>query len=390
MKEPIFTVLFDEEFWKHRTMKGIPVSERSFLELRWVRWLGTFFIWTSVGLFFASQALLWDRYIFREPITWERALTLNLTFYYIWGVFSPIVLWLGKKFQLERKSLSRSLIVHIPTSIFFATIQLLLAEAVFQSIRPYPLKLYEAFQALQFSFAFNFHINLVTYWIILGIGYGRDYYKKFRDRELRASQLETQLSQAQLQALKMQLHPHFFFNTLNTISSLMHKDVHDADRVLARLGDLLRYSLRNVGIQEVTLKEELEFLQRYLEIEQIRFGERLKVQIMIDQALSEAKVPNLILQPLVENAIRYAVGPRTSGGNIEISALRVNGNLELSVKDNGPGLPEGYQTISSEGVGLRNTRERLQQLYGDQHEFKLTSKPQGGLNVSVTLPFHTT
>ena len=188
----------------------------------------------------------------------------------------------------------------------------------------------------------------------------------------------------------MQLHPHFFFNTLNTISSLMHKDVHDADRVLARLGDLLRYSLRNVGIQEVTLKEELEFLQRYLEIEQIRFGERLKVQIMIDQALSDAKVPNLILQPLVENAIRYAVGPRTSVGNIEISALRVNGNLELSVKDNGPGLPEGYQTVSSEGVGLRNTRERLQQLYGDQHEFKLISNPQGGLNVSVTLPFHTT
>lgn len=389
MKEPIFTPPLDEKFWKQGTTKGMPVRERGLLELRWVRWLGTFFIWTAVGLFFASQALLWDRYVFREPITWERALTLNLTFYYIWGFFSPIVLWLGKKFRLERKSLFRSLIVHIPTSALFTATQLIIAETVFQSIRPSPLKLYEAFQAVQFSFAFNFHINLVTYWVILGFGYSRDYYKKFRDRELRATQLEAQLSQAQLQALKMQLHPHFLFNTLNTISSLMHKNVHDADRVLARLGDLLRYSLRNVGIQEVTLKEELEFLQRYLEIEQIRFGERLKIQIMIDQSLSEAKVPNFILQPLVENAIRYAVGPRTSGGKIEISAVRVNGNLKLSVKDDGPGLPNDHQAISSEGVGLRNTRERLQQLYGDQHEFKLTSKPQDGLNVNITIPFHT-
>ncbi|MBI3586867.1 MAG: histidine kinase, partial [Ignavibacteriales bacterium] len=277
----------------------------------------------------------------------------------------------------------------IPTSLLVSSIQLLIAEAVFQSIRPYPLKLYEAFKAIQFSFAFNFQFNLLTYWVILGIGYSREYYKKFRDRELRATQLEAQLSQAQLQALKMQLHPHFFFNTLNTISSLMHKNVHDADRVLARLGDLLRYSLRNVGIQEVTLKEELEFLQRYLEIEQIRFGERLKIQIMIDQSLSEAKVPNLILQPLVENAIRYAVGPRTSGGKIEISAVHVNGNLQLSVMDDGPGLPKDYHAISSEGVGLRNTRERLEQLYGDRHEFKLTSNPQCGLNVNITIPFHT-
>lgn len=370
-------------------MKGMPTNEKSLLELRSVRWIGTFFIWTAVGLFFASQALLWDRYVFGELITWERALTLNLTFYYIWGFFSPVVFWLGKKFRLERQSLFQSLIVHIPASALFTVIQLIAAETVFQTIRSSPLRLYDAFQAIQFSFAFNFHINLLTYWAILGISYGRDYYKKFQDRELRATHLEAQLSQAQLQALKMQLHPHFFFNTLNTISSLMHKDVQDADRVLARLGDLLRYSLRNVGVQEVTLKEELEFLQRYLEIEQIRFGERLKVYMMIDQSLSEAKVPNLILQPLVENAIRYAVGPRTSGGTIEISAERVNGNLKLSVKDNGPGLPNDHQATSSEGVGLRNTRERLKQLYGDRHEFALVSQPQSGLNVSITIPFHT-
>jgi sensor histidine kinase YesM len=262
----------------------------------------------------------------------------------------------------------------------------LIAEIVVQSFSPDRLQLYEAFKEIDRTFVVYFHINLLTYWAILGIGYGREYYRKFREREVRAAQLRTQLTQAQLQSLKMQLHPHFLFNTFNTISSLMHKNVDDADRVLALLGDLLRYSLHNVGVQEVTLREEIDFLQRYLEIEQTRFENRLRVRISVEPEVLDYKVPNLILQPLVENAIRYAVAPRASGGSIEISARQVIGSLKISVVDDGPGLPEGYTLPDREGVGLRNSRERLEQLYGENHRFILSNKSPRGLEVAIVIP----
>jgi LytS/YehU family sensor histidine kinase len=184
----------------------------------------------------------------------------------------------------------------------------------------------------------------------------------------------------------MQLHPHFLFNTFNTISSLMHRNVDAADGVLARLGDLLRYSLHNVGVQEVTLREELDFLQRYLEIEQTRFEDRLRVKMSVDPEVLDCMVPNLILQPLVENAVRYAVAPRAGGGSVEITAKEVLGQLRLSVIDDGPGLPPGYDVAANEGIGLRTCRERLQQLYGDEQRLKLSNRSPGGLEVSIIMP----
>ena len=361
-------------------------TKEGLLERKWVLWVSYFLIWTAVGLFFASESALWGRYIFRTPVTWDQALKSNLSFYYIWACIAPLVLWLGKRFRFERGSRTTSFLIHLPTSILLSTVQLLIAEIVVQSFSPDRLQLYEAFRAIERTFVVYFHINLLTYWAILGIGYGREYYRKFREREVRAAQLRTQLTQAQLQALKMQLHPHFLFNTFNTISSLMHKNVDDADRVLARLGDLLRYSLHNVGVQEVTLKEEIDFLQRYLEIEQTRFEDRLKVRINVEPEVLDCKVPNLILQPLVENSIRYAVAPRASGGCIEISARQVIGSLRISVVDDGPGLPEGYDFPANEGVGLRNSRERLEQLYGENHRFILSNKSPKGLEVAIVIP----
>ncbi|MGA3243105.1 MAG: histidine kinase [Bacteroidota bacterium] len=361
-------------------------TREGLLERKWVLWVSYFLIWTAVGLFFASESVLWGRYIFRTPVTWDQALKTNLSFYYIWACIAPLVLWLGKRFRFERGSRTISFLIHLPTSVLLSTVQLLIAEIVVQSFSPDRLQLYEAFRAIERTFVVYFHINLLTYWAILGIGYGREYYRKFREREVRAAQLRTQLTQAQLQALKMQLHPHFLFNTFNTISSLMHKNVDDADRVLARLGDLLRYSLHNVGVQEVTLREEIDFLQRYLEIEQTRFEDRLKVRINVEPEVLACKVPNLILQPLVENAIRYAVAPRASGGCIEISARQVIGSLRISVVDDGPGLPEEYNLPAHEGVGLRNSRERLEQLYGENHRFILSNKSPRGLEVAIVIP----
>jgi two-component system LytT family sensor kinase len=185
--------------------------------------------------------------------------------------------------------------------------------------------------------------------------------------------------------LKMQLHPHFLFNTLHAISALMHKDVELADRMIARLGELLRSTLEHVGTQEVALRDELEFIKPYLEIEQARLGPRLTVQLDIDPEAMDANVPNLILQPLVENAIRHGIAPRAGAGHIEIHARRENGRVRLQVCDNGRGLATNY----TEGVGVGNTRARLRQLYGEEHQFVMCNRPDGGLEVTVALPFST-
>ncbi|MFW6085154.1 MAG: sensor histidine kinase, partial [Gemmatimonadota bacterium] len=193
-----------------------------------------------------------------------------------------------------------------------------------------------------------------------------------------------------LSALEMQLHPHFLFNTLHAISTLMHRDVEAADRMLARLSDLLRLTLENAGTQEVLLKEELDFLEQYLEIERTRFGDRLMVDVEVDPATLDARIPNLILQPLVENAVRHGVAPRADPGWIGIRAARHDGELRVTIEDDGPGLPEADAdglTPAGAGVGLANCRARLEQLYGDRGRLDLRSSPAGGLLVSLRIPY---
>ena len=204
-------------------------------------------------------------------------------------------------------------------------------------------------------------------------------------RELRAVELEKSLVQARLQTLQMQLNPHFLFNSLHSISSLMHKDVEAADDMIVRLSDLLRAALDSSDTQEVTLREELKFLQRYLEIEKIRFGNRLTVTTEVAADTLDAQVPNLILQPLVENAIRHGIEPHAKAGRIELRAKLADGKLTLDVIDNGSGLKNSGAT--KEGVGLTNTRARLRTLYGDAHRFELSNAPTGGLQARIIIPF---
>jgi len=206
----------------------------------------------------------------------------------------------------------------------------------------------------------------------------------YREQELAAAQLETQLVQAQLQALQMQLQPHFLFNTLHAISTLMHRDVDAAEKMLARLSDLLRLTLENGSTQTVMLKDELEFLKKYLEIEEIRFADRLTIRTAIAPDALDALVPNLILQPIVENAIRHGIAPRAQPGRVEITARRVDGKLRLEVQDDGPGLRPGN---GREGLGLKNTRERLARLYQGAHRLELESPPEGGVRVTLEIPF---
>jgi two-component system LytT family sensor kinase len=234
----------------------------------------------------------------------------------------------------------------------------------------------------------EYHLELIAYGMIIGVGYAFDYYARYREREFRASQLEAQLAQAQLQALKMQLHPHFLFNTLNAIAGLV-RDRKDkaAVQMLAGLSDLLRHTLENAGKQEIPLREELDFLELYLDIQQMRFSDRLKVRMEVAPETLNARVPNLILQPLVENAIRHGIAVRVSSGLVAVSARRENGLLHLKVADDGPGLKRDWRLEDGVGIGLSNTRERLNQLYGREHRFEVRNREGGGVEATLLIPW---
>jgi two-component sensor histidine kinase len=232
-----------------------------------------------------------------------------------------------------------------------------------------------------------FYDDVLTYAGIVSVWYALDYYRQFQERERHAAQLEKHLARARLQALKMQLHPHFLFNTLNGIASLTHENPKAANRMLARLSDLLRLTLKDDGIQEVSLRRELDFNRCYLELEQIRLGDRLTMKWEIAPETLDATVPNLLLQPLVENAIRHGIAPYAARGEISIHAQRVNGSLHLSVSDSGPGLLDGKRAPNAKGLGLANTSERLQQLYGDAQRLEIRNGERGGCVVRIVIPF---
>jgi LytS/YehU family sensor histidine kinase len=356
---------------------------------RFIKWGAIAAGWTLFGLFFASEVILGRAYDSR-PLRLGATLTAWLACAYLWFGLTPLVLKLARRFPLgERGRSFKSALIHLAASAAVALLQLgaytLAAYLVSPDAGKPPF-----FVAFRNLFVTNFHFNLLTYWAIIGLSQAMAYYRKYRERELRAAQLETRLAHAELDALRMQLHPHFLFNTLNSISVLMADDVKGARRMLTRLSDLLRASLGNKGVHEVTLKEELEFLGSYLEIEQTRFQDRLTVRMEVEPAALDARVPHLILQPLVENAIRHGIAPRAAPGLVEIRARRMNGMVRLEVCDDGPGLGSSRQG-SSKGIGLSNTRARLEQLYGAAHRFELRDDDggngRGGLTVTIAIPY---
>jgi signal transduction histidine kinase len=347
----------------------------------WAKLLFGFAFWTLLGLSFASQFYISSAKAGLE-VSWKQAISYALGDWYVFAALSIPVIQLARRFRFEPAKWPLSLAAHLFGSALFSFAYMVGRAWVgqWQSAATFA----EAFKPLLVK---TWHFNLLIYWVIVAVSQAFDYYRKYRDRELRASELEKRLAQAKLQALQMQLNPHFLFNTLHSISSLMHKDVEAADRMIVRLSDLLRAALESSDTQEVALREELEFLKRYLEIEQTRFGERLTIKLDIAPDTLDAQVPNLILQPLVENAIRHGIEPRSKPGCIELRAHRQESELSLEVRDNGVGLPDGE--IVDEGVGLSNTRARLRELYGDGHRFELRRGPTGGLSVHFTVPFRT-
>ena len=306
-----------------------------------------------------------------------------------WIAFIPLILRLCKRFPIDRNIWQKSLLLFIPIGLLTASIRTLFPI-------PFHIVFFGGFEHLQSWLPNKFYILITDfiiafsfYLLILSLGQARNYYKRYREEELRASQLEAQLSKAELQALKMQLHPHFLFNVLNSIAALQFENPKAAQEMTVRLGDFLRMTLENVGVQEVTLEKEVEMLKCYLDIEQIRFGEQLTTNIDISPDTYDCQIPNLLLQPIVENAIRHGIAPLVGNGKIDIKAVSEKGWLKLEVKDNGQGI-ENTDNIFSSGVGLSNTHARLEQSYGDNFQFNCESKHGNGMLVTLRLPFKKT
>src|ERR1044071_111093 len=344
-----------------------------------IRWGLGFCFWTLLALSFASQFYISSAKAGNE-VTWKQAVNYALGDWYVFALLSVPVVRLARRFRFEVGMWARSLSVHVAGSILFSLAYMVIRAGVgqWQSQASF----IEVFRPLLVK---TWHFNLLIYWVIVAVSNAFDYYRKYRERELRASELEKGLAQAKLQALQMQLNPHFLFNTLHSISSLMHKDVEAADRMITRLSDLLRAALDSASTQEVSLGEELKMLELYLSIEQIRFGSRLTVKMNIASQALRHQVPSLILQPLVANAIRHGIEPRARRGCLELQARRHDGSLSLVVSDDGAGLQKRAQI--KEGVGLSNTRARLRELYGTAHQFEMIQGEKGGVRVELTIPF---
>ncbi|WP_420454297.1 sensor histidine kinase [Rubrivirga sp.] len=309
-----------------------------------------------------------------------------------WLVRVPVtllVLWLAHRVRLDGPPRGRSLLVHLAACVALSLASLGFFAFWTGITAPFDVSgVTWTAQILDLIAGAWLHFAVLAYWGTVGAYYAYDYSRKLRDRALRASRLEAQLSEAQLHALQMQLHPHFLFNTLNAISTLVLKrETAQAGRMINRLADFLRMTLEQRGEQEVPLGEELAFTEQYLAIEQCRLQERLSVRVEVDPAARLALVPSLLLQPLVENAVRHGIAPHEGAGRLVLAAHRRGDRLCVRVEDDGPGLPSDREPGG--GIGLANTQARLEQRYGAAHRFALDGSPLGGLRVTVELPYRT-
>ena len=373
----------DRRLDHYGTATDQPVSSRPPSGLRWSL---VFFTATLLGL--VSTALAWQFTVAlgKTDTSWRSLLILNCTYWYLWALFTPAIVRLSQRFRFEWQGLTRALAVHLSAVVVFSLGHIAAMGGVQWWLATAWGRSFWWWNEVQRSALQYFDWEMMTYWTIVGLSHALLYYRESRDRALRAAQLETRLIEAQLNTLQQQLHPHFLFNTLHAISALMHRDVDAADRTLMRLSDLLRMSLENSGQQEIALHAELDFLAKYLQIEQTRFADRLVVRYNVQPESLDTLVPNLILQPLVENAIKHGIAKKTGPGHIDVSARRDGHMLLLEVRDDGVGLPEDALTALQKGIGVSTTRARLQYLFGADYRFEF-HRQTSGLSVVVGIPW---
>ena len=344
----------------------------------------------------------------RRPELTSGFATLALVEYALWAVLTLPIFWMTRRFGGDRPSLVRVL-AFLAIGVVLAVAVDALLQVISGQVMPPPVmqppvtqlpvmpspmapgRLPPPHHVRGLFFRFSFLYDFLVYTVVLGAGLARNYIVRYQARldearrlQAEAAELHAQLADARLNALRTQLNPHFLFNTLNAISTLVEEDPHGARRMIARLSDLLRHTLEG-DEQEIPLARELEMLQRYLDIMEVRFQDKLEVSIETDTSLDDALVPNLVLQPLVENAFRHGLALMQTGGRVAVRVVRDDGDLVLTVRDNGRGPSKEVR----EGVGLTNTRARLTQLYGARKRLALTAAEGGGALVEVRLPYHT-
>jgi two-component system, LytTR family, sensor kinase len=361
-------------------------------------WAVSFGVWTFVSL--AATATIYQLYRPGNSGLHLRTIAgMEFSQILTYAPLTPFVFAFALRYPLRRENWGRRSLLHLAAGIAFT-----LAHLFLRGLTPYGYwdavhrqwssaiwdSYTHAFRSPWLVFRSMFLASVVddisgTYVPIILIAHAMSYYRRFRERQLRATQLEGQLAKAHLQTLKSQLQPHFLFNTMHSISALMLTDVQAADRMMSRLSDLLRMSLESAGTQITTLNRELEFVHCYLDIEKVRFEERMHVIFDIAPETLDAQVPHLLLQPLVDNAVKHGISKVPGGGEIRITVNAQNGELQLKVADNGPGL-KSLSTFPANGFGLRITRERLESLYGRNHSLEVVSPADGGLTICVRIP----
>jgi signal transduction histidine kinase len=352
------------------------------------RWLGhqvlNFSLWSLFAIYMALQEH-YTALVIGKPMAWGYTIRAEFTYAYLWAVLTPAILWLARRFPVDQRAWYRVLPVHVAACVLLSAVQKTILVLLVPPVSP-QWRVHDVPSLVRIILV-GMDYGVMLYGIVLLVHCALKYYAHYQEGRVRASQLEARLAQAQLQALKMQLQPHFLFNTLHSISTLVQEDPAAAEVMIARLSELLRLSLENSGVQQVPLSKELEFIESYLGIEQIRFEDRMQVKFDIDPETLDAQVPNLILQPLVENAIHHGIGGGT-GDRIEIRARHAEGKLILQVLDNGPGLGDpNISPPSGKGLGLANTRARLETLYGNAHDFVVRSASDGGVEAAILIPF---
>lgn len=364
-----------------------------------VIWAVSFGAWTLVSL--AAVATIYQLYR-RVGSGTSLAVVAGMEFSQIlaYAPLTPFVFTFALRFPLQRGNWKKRSLLHLAAGLVFT-----LAHISLRGVTPYGYwdpKYREWTSAIWDSHVHAFRapwgvlksmflasvVDDVTgaYITIVLIAHALLYYRRYRERELRATQLEAQLAKVRLQALKSQLQPHFLFNTMHSISALMFTDVGAADRMMSRLSDLLRISLETADTQIASLRRELECVNCYLEIEKVRFEERMNIILEIAPEALDAQVPHLLLQPLVDNAVKHGISKLPAAGEIRITVKLNEDKLQLEVKDNGPGMRQ-TQTRPTNGLGLRNTRERLESLYGKNQSLEVVCPAQGGVTVRVCIPF---
>lgn len=362
--------------------------------------------WTIIALLTGANGAMEPRGRGLQPLLPAAPFALAFVQCYLWAIATPVIFWMCSRYTVERANWVRRVVMYVVVAVIVSNlismaIDYTRFEVLYAPRTPPPGRVFRPPNVLDGIRRLWWLDDLIVFSTVLTAGFARDYYLRYQQRreearllQLHATQLQAQLVEARLSALRSQLNPHFLFNTLNAVSALVERDPRGVRRMIARLSELLRYSLDDGHESEVPLSRELAFLDRYLEIMQIRFQGMLQVTKEFGDDVGEALVPNLVLQTLVENALKYGVNQQDGTGCIKISAKRDIDRLVLSVRDHGPGLREGdaQDSLTGEtGVGLKNTRARLEQLYGEAGVLSLKNADdgKGGVMAEVALPFHT-